>query len=234
MASDCSTLPPMAVKAEVSQDAAAANAGQSAGPHAPCGPAWQEGFVCNIADTSGSFQAEVPDSCLSAQALSAQNEGGATRDAQLHPFHGQGERWLCTQGSLNVLSKSDSCMSMSSLSECGTDISHAATDCSSPDSMPAWLRERVVRRGDANPAMEFQREERPGQRPLILVRSLDGEVVAQFEERESHDELFESSDSTESEIESSPSGVAVAQFLSEAFRQRAAGHTRAEGSDLVA
>eukprot|EP00930_Biecheleria_cincta_P082659 TRINITY_DN7234_c1_g1_i5.p1 TRINITY_DN7234_c1_g1~~TRINITY_DN7234_c1_g1_i5.p1 ORF type:complete len:235 (-),score=37.59 TRINITY_DN7234_c1_g1_i5:312-1016(-) len=234
MASDCSTLPPMAVKAEVSQDAAAANAGQSAGPHAPCGPAWQEGFVCNIADTSGSFQAEVPDSCLSAQALSAQNEGGATRDAQLHPFHGQGERWLCTQGSLNVLSKSDSCMSMSSLSECGTDISHAATDCSSPDSMPAWLRERVVRRGDANPAMEFQREERPGQRALIVVRSLDGEVVAQIEEQEFDDNLSETSDCTEVDIESSASGLAMAQFLSEMIRQREASRTEAEGNDRVA
>eukprot|EP00930_Biecheleria_cincta_P082649 TRINITY_DN7234_c1_g1_i10.p1 TRINITY_DN7234_c1_g1~~TRINITY_DN7234_c1_g1_i10.p1 ORF type:complete len:231 (-),score=41.37 TRINITY_DN7234_c1_g1_i10:312-908(-) len=195
----------------------------------------QEGFVCNLSDMSESFQAAVPENCLPAQALSTQNGGDATKVAQVDVSHGQGERlWLCTDASLGRVSNPDSRVNVSNLSGGGMDIHHAAMDCSSHDSMPTWLRERVVRRGDANPAMEFQREERPGQRALIVVRSLDGEVVAQIEEQEFDDNLSETSDCTEVDIESSASGLAMAQFLSEMIRQREASRTEAEGNDRVA
>eukprot|EP00930_Biecheleria_cincta_P082654 TRINITY_DN7234_c1_g1_i15.p1 TRINITY_DN7234_c1_g1~~TRINITY_DN7234_c1_g1_i15.p1 ORF type:complete len:248 (-),score=46.18 TRINITY_DN7234_c1_g1_i15:468-1211(-) len=247
MGSGGSTLPPKAVKEasqeaaawnarqpeEAARDAAACKARRPEEPHAPCGPAWQEGFVCNTSDTSKSVQAAVPKSCLPAQANSTQNGGDAPRVAQLDPFHGQSEKMPCTDASPSRLSKSDSWL-RSSLIEGGTDISHVAADCFSPGLMPVWLRERVVRKGDANPVMEFQREERPGQRTLIVARSLDGEVAAQIEEPGFDDELLEASDSAEPEIESSPSGLATAQFLSENIRPRQAGHTRAEASDHVA
>eukprot|EP00930_Biecheleria_cincta_P082651 TRINITY_DN7234_c1_g1_i12.p1 TRINITY_DN7234_c1_g1~~TRINITY_DN7234_c1_g1_i12.p1 ORF type:complete len:116 (-),score=15.92 TRINITY_DN7234_c1_g1_i12:68-376(-) len=102
--------------------------------------------------------------------------------------------------------------------------------------MPSWMRGRVVRQGDANPSTEFQREERPGQRSLIVVRSRNGEVVAELEQPEPDDELSENDDSTESEIGSSASGRAMDQYLSEIIqrRQREASRTRAEGSDRVA
>eukprot|EP00930_Biecheleria_cincta_P012772 TRINITY_DN11718_c0_g3_i1.p1 TRINITY_DN11718_c0_g3~~TRINITY_DN11718_c0_g3_i1.p1 ORF type:complete len:205 (-),score=40.60 TRINITY_DN11718_c0_g3_i1:131-745(-) len=187
------------------QDDSAFCAQRPVGSSAPRGRAWQEGFVhdvsmsreeavvCSLRETSDSLPA-------AAEALDAQDGAEAAGDL------------------LGGLSRSDSWMSMSDLSEAGTDISNAATDCSS-GSTPAWLRGRVVRQGDANPIMEFQREEHPGQRTLIVVRSRNGEVVTQFEEQTLDYELSEGSDSMDSEIESSPSGLAVAQFLSEALRQ---------------
>eukprot|EP00930_Biecheleria_cincta_P012773 TRINITY_DN11718_c0_g3_i2.p1 TRINITY_DN11718_c0_g3~~TRINITY_DN11718_c0_g3_i2.p1 ORF type:complete len:218 (-),score=40.02 TRINITY_DN11718_c0_g3_i2:122-775(-) len=200
------------------QDDSAFCAQRPVGSSAPRGRAWQEGFVhdvsmsreeavvCSLRETSDSLPA-------AAEALDAQDGAEAAGDL------------------LGGLSRSDSWMSMSVFSEGGTDISDAATDCSTPSSMPVWLRERVVSQGDDDPPLEFHRVERVGQRALIVARSLNGEVVAELEEPESDDEL---SDSSEVEIERSPSGLAMAQFLSEALRQRDASRTRTEGSDLAA
>eukprot|EP00930_Biecheleria_cincta_P012768 TRINITY_DN11718_c0_g1_i3.p1 TRINITY_DN11718_c0_g1~~TRINITY_DN11718_c0_g1_i3.p1 ORF type:complete len:226 (-),score=42.03 TRINITY_DN11718_c0_g1_i3:119-796(-) len=202
---------------EVSQDASASSARQREGPSAPCGPAWQEGFVRDMLMSSeatvSSLQGMSEILPAAAQALGTQDGADATGVAEFDLLHGQDDL-------LGGLSKSDSWTSMSALSEGGTDISDATTDCSAPGSMPAWLRERVVRQGDANPIMEFQREERVGQRALIVGRSLSGEVVAEFEEPESDDDLSERSDPAEFEIERTPSGLAMAQFLSENIRQR--------------
>eukprot|EP00930_Biecheleria_cincta_P082652 TRINITY_DN7234_c1_g1_i13.p1 TRINITY_DN7234_c1_g1~~TRINITY_DN7234_c1_g1_i13.p1 ORF type:complete len:245 (-),score=38.03 TRINITY_DN7234_c1_g1_i13:71-805(-) len=220
MGSGCST--PKTVKA------AAADARQPEGRYAPCGPALKEGFACNSSDMSKSLQAAFPESCLPARTHCTQNGADAATVAHFDLFHGQSDR--CSPGRI---SKSDSCR-RSTLSEGSTDISHATADCSSPGSMPVWLREHVVRQGDANPVMEFHREERPGQRTLIVARSLNGEVAAQIEEPEFDDELPERSDSAEPEIESSPSGLAMAEFLSEIIQQRQTSHTREEGSVAVA
>eukprot|EP00930_Biecheleria_cincta_P030211 TRINITY_DN20937_c0_g2_i1.p1 TRINITY_DN20937_c0_g2~~TRINITY_DN20937_c0_g2_i1.p1 ORF type:complete len:185 (+),score=29.06 TRINITY_DN20937_c0_g2_i1:88-642(+) len=81
----------------------------------------------------------------------------------------------------------------------------------------------AVRQGDANPLMEFERIERPGQRPMILARSLHGHAEEDdvlLELRSASEES--SAQNSSSELGSSywerASGVAMRQLLQEMSR----------------